>query len=65
MPRQNSIKRAPGRKVVVCIDSVQHTLTETAFVDLMADGYAVLRAIEESHLQGEQASSRTKSRTTV
>lgn len=51
MPRQNRIRRANGQ-VVVVIDSIEHRLTEPAFIALMQQASAVLQSIAAT--QGEE-----------
>lgn len=48
MPRRDWIRRAPHAKVIICINSVEHTVTEPAFLALMQQGLYVLQAIESS-----------------
>jgi hypothetical protein len=45
MPRHNRVERRPGARVAIVIDSVEHTLTETAFLELMAHALRVVQAL--------------------
>ena len=45
MPRHNRIERRAGARVAVVIDSIEHTLTETGFFELMTGAVAVLQAL--------------------
>lgn len=56
MPRYNSVKR-DGGKVLVTIDSVQHTLTVPAFLDLMADALRVIQSIEAQQRRADNGHS--------
>lgn len=48
MPRHNAVRRT-GDKVVVVIDSVQHTLTVSAFIELMTQAVGVMQSLERTH----------------
>ena len=45
MPRHNRVERRPGARVAIVIDSVEHTLTETAFLALMQCALRVVQAL--------------------
>ena len=51
MPRHNRVTRLPGARVAIVIDSVAHTLTETAFLDLMQDALRVVQALSREQAQ--------------
>lgn len=56
MPRRISIRRQ-GEKAVVVIDSIAHTMTKPAFIQLMSEGLRVLQALERTE---EKGNDRTK-----
>jgi hypothetical protein len=45
MPRHNRVARRPGARVAVVIDSIEHTLTETGFIELMEQALNVMQAL--------------------
>lgn len=47
MPRRNRVYRRDG-KIVLVVDSVEHTMTEPAFLTLMEQAINVLQAIAGS-----------------
>lgn len=51
MPRRISIRRQ-GEKAVVVIDSIAHTMTKPAFIQLMSEGLRVLQALEKTEEKG-------------
>jgi hypothetical protein len=45
MPRQNRVERRPAGRVAVVIDSIEHTLSEPAFIALMEAALNVMQAL--------------------
>jgi hypothetical protein len=52
MPRHNSVHRTMDGKIKVCINTIEHTLTEPAFIEFMEQALNVMQAIAAQQKKG-------------